>query len=458
MNTKSQNISMTSGSISKCIINFAVPIFFGNLFQQLYNTVDSLVVGRYLDENALAAVSSSGPLIFLLVGFFNGVATGAGVLISKYYGAKDNDSVEAAVHTDIAFGLIMGIALTVAGVLLTPKILVWMGTPQSVLPDSITYFRIYFLGSLALVMYNTNVGILQAVGDSRHPLYYLIFSSILNVVLDLLFIGVLGFGVGSAAFATIISQFISAILSMIRLVRTDTVCKVNLRRIRIDRKMLSRIIRLGLPSGVQNSMISIANIFVQSNINAFDVNAVAGCGSYSKLEGFAFLPITSLAISMTTFIGQNLGARQFERAKKGARFGILVSMLLAEAVGVVICVFSPQLIALFKADPEIVKFGVMQARTEGLFYCFLAFSHCIAGIMRGAGKAIVPMLTMMTCWCVIRVTYITVMVRLIPQIQVVFWAYPLTWSLSSIIFLIYFLKGDWVHGFERKSVSECKTA
>ncbi|MBQ6796655.1 MAG: MATE family efflux transporter [Clostridia bacterium] len=454
MNGKSGSVSMTSGSISKSIINFAIPIFFGNLFQQLYNTVDSLVVGRFLDENALAAVSSSGPLIFLLVGFFNGVATGAGVLISKYYGAKDNDSVEAAVHTDIAFGLIMGIVLTVVGVALTPQILIWMGTPQSVLPNSIVYFRIYFLGSLALVMYNTNVGILQAVGDSRHPLYYLIFSSILNVILDILFIGVMGFGVGSAAFATVLSQFVSAVLSTVRLVRSDTVCRVNLRRIRIDRRMLSRIIKLGLPSGVQNSMISIANIFVQSNINAFDVNAVAGCGSYSKLEGFAFLPITSLAVSMTTFIGQNLGARQFERAKKGARFGIFASMLLAETVGVIIYVFSPQLIALFKSDPEIVRFGVLQARTEGLFYLFLAFSHCIAGIMRGAGKAVVPMLTMMACWCVIRVTYITLMIRMIPNIQVVFWAYPLTWTLSSIVFLIYFLKADWVHGFEKKSAAE----
>jgi len=454
MNGKSGSISMTSGSISKSIINFAIPIFFGNLFQQLYNTVDSLVVGRFLDENALAAVSSSGPLIFLLVGFFNGVATGAGVLISKYYGAKDNDSVEAAVHTDIAFGLIMGIVLTVVGVALTPQILIWMGTPQSVLPNSIVYFRIYFLGSLALVMYNTNVGILQAVGDSRHPLYYLIFSSILNVILDILFIGVMGFGVGSAAFATVLSQFVSAVLSTVRIVRSDTVCRVNLRSIRIDRRMLSRIIKLGLPSGVQNSMISIANIFVQSNINAFDVNAVAGCGSYSKLEGFAFLPITSLAVSMTTFIGQNLGARQFERAKKGARFGIFASMLLAETVGVIIYVFSPQLIALFKSDPEIVRFGVLQARTEGLFYLFLAFSHCIAGIMRGAGKAVVPMLTMMACWCVIRVTYITLMIRIIPNIQVVFWAYPLTWTLSSIVFLIYFLKADWVHGFEKKSAAE----
>lgn len=449
MKRQSNAVSMTEGSISKSIISFAIPVFMGNLFQQLYNTVDSLIVGNFIGEDALAAVSSSGSLIFLMVGFFNGVATGAGVLISKYYGAKDDRSVEATVHTDIAFGLIMGVVLTVLGVLFTPQILRWMGTPPDVLPNSIIYFRVYYLGSIGLVMYNTNVGILQAVGDSRHPLYYLIFSSILNVVLDLLFIAVFHWGVGSAALATIISQFASAILSFIRLTRANGVYKVTVKNIRIDRRMLGRIIKLGLPSGIQNSIISIANIVVQSNINTFDVNAMAGCGSYSKLEGFAFLPITSLAISMTTFVGQNLGARNFERAKKGARFGIITSMLFAELIGVIIFVFSPWLIALFNSNPDIVRFGVRQARVETLFYCFLAFSHCIAGIMRGAGRAIVPMLTMMACWCIVRVTFITIMMRIAQVIDFVFCAYPLTWTLSSIIFLIYFLKADWVHSFER---------
>lgn len=440
-----------TGPIWKGIVAFAIPIFFGNLFQQLYNTVDSLIVGNFLGSDALAAVSSSGSLIFLLVGFFNGIAMGAGVVISKYYGAKDFESVKRAVHTDIALGLVAGILLMIIGMILTPYILQWMGTPESVMPNSVVYFRTYFAGSLAFVMYNIVMGILQAVGDSKHPLYYLIFSSIVNIVLDLLFVGVMGMGVGAAAFATAISQAVSAILCFLRLVRTKDVYQVFIHEIRFHKGMLKQIIRIGLPSGLQNSVISIANIVVQSNINAFGVIAVAGCGVYSKIEGFAFLPITCFAMSLTTFIGQNLGARQYDRAKKGAYFGIACSIVLAELVGVIVYFAMSYFTAAFDNTPEVIATSVLQAHTESLFYFLLAFSHCIAGIMRGAGKSSVPMFTMLVSWCMIRITYITVVVRFIPKIQVVFWAYPLTWFISSIIFLCYFLKADWIHAFEKQA-------
>lgn len=440
-----------TGPIWKGIVAFAIPIFFGNLFQQLYNTVDSLIVGNFLGSDALAAVSSSGSLIFLLVGFFNGIAMGAGVVISKYYGAKDFESVKRAVHTDIALGLVAGILLMIIGMILTPYILQWMGTPESVMPNSVVYFRTYFAGSLAFVMYNIVMGILQAVGDSKHPLYYLIFSSIVNIVLDLLFVGVMGMGVGAAAFATAISQAVSAILCFLRLVRTKDVYQVFIHEIRFHKGMLKQIIRIGLPSGLQNSVISIANIVVQSNINAFGVIAVAGCGVYSKIEGFAFLPITCFAMSLTTFIGQNLGARQYDRAKKGAYFGIACSIVLAELVGVIVYFAMSYFTAAFDNTPEVIATSVLQAHTESLFYFLLAFSHCIAGIMRGAGKSSVPMFTMLVSWCMIRIIYITVVVRFIPKIQVVFWAYPLTWFISSIIFLCYFLKADWIHAFEKQA-------
>ena len=449
---KQKGTKLLEGSIWKGIVSFAIPIFLGNLFQQLYNTVDSLIVGNFLGENALAAVSSSGALIFLLVGFFNGIAMGAGVVISRYYGAKDYENVKRAIHTDVAFGLVAGVLLMVIGMILTPQVLKWMGTPASVLPNSIVYFRTYFAGSLAFVMYNIVMGILQAVGDSRHPLYYLIFSSVVNVVLDLVFVAVLHMGVGAAALATVISQASSAVLCFIRLVRTKGVYQVQIREIKFHPGMLKQIINLGLPSGMQNSIISIANIVVQSNINAFDVMAVAGCGVYSKIEGFAFLPITCFAMSLTTFIGQNLGARQYERAKKGARFGILCSVTLAEVVGVIVYFAIPYFVAAFNNKPEVIATGTMQAHIEALFYFLLAFSHCIAGIMRGAGKSTVPMFVMLISWCLIRITYITVTVHFIPKIQVIFWAYPLTWSISSIIFLIYYLKADWIHNFERKEI------
>lgn len=444
---------LLNGSIWKGIVAFAIPLFLGNLFQQLYNTVDSLIVGNFLGSDALAAVSSSGSLIFLLVGFFNGIAVGAGVVISKYFGAKDEEGLRKTVHTDVAFGLAAGLVLTVVGMFLAPQILVLMGTPASVLPNSILYFRTYFAGSLAFVMYNIVMGILQAVGDSRHPLYYLIFSSVVNVLLDLLFVGVFRFGVGSAALATAISQAASAILCFIRLMRTSEVYQVRIREIRFHSMQLKQIISIGLPSGLQNSIISLANIVVQTNINAFGVMAVAGCGVYSKIEGFAFLPITCFAMSLTTFIGQNLGARQYDRAKKGAAFGIICSVVLAELVGVLVYFLIPYFAAGFDSNPKVVTFASSQAHVEAFFYCFLAFSHCIAGIMRGAGKSTVPMFVMLFSWCIIRITYITITVHYIPKIQVIFWAYPLTWSISSVIFLIYFLKADWIHSFEKKEAA-----
>lgn len=448
---ENKGTKLLSGPIWKGMISFAIPIFLGNLFQQLYNTADSLIVGNFLGSNALAAVSSSGSLIFLLVGFFNGIAMGAGVVISKYYGAKDYENVKKAIHTDVALGLVAGIAMTVIGMLLTPYILRWMGTPDSVMPNSIVYFRIYFAGSLAFVMYNILMGILQAVGDSKHPLYYLIFSSAVNIILDLLLVGLFGMGVGAAAFATAISQALSAVLCFIRLLRTKEVYQIFLKEIRFERGMMKQIIRIGIPSGFQNSVIAIANIVVQSNVNAFGAIAVAGCGVYSKIEGFAFLPITCFAMALTTFIGQNLGAKQYDRAKKGAYFGIVCSVTLAELVGVIVYFVMPYFTAAFDNTPEVIATSVKQAHVESLFYFLLAFSHCIAGIMRGAGKSTVPMFTMLASWCFIRITYISLAVKIVPKIEIIFWAYPLTWSISSIIFLIYFLKADWVHSFDKES-------
>ena len=291
---KNTQINLIEGSIAKNIVRFAVPMFLGNLFQQLYNMADSLVVGNFLGSRSLAAVTSTGSLIFLLVGFFSGTAMGAGVVISRFFGAKDYNNIKKAVHTDIAFGILCGILMTVVGVIFAPQILSLMGTPDDVFVESVRYIRIYFLGSLAVIMYNVCMGILQAVGDSRHPLYYLIISSVVNIILDLLFIGIFRFGVGSAALATIISQFLSVALCMRQLIKTDDVYRVCIKDIAFDKGILVQILNIGLPSGLQNSIISIANVVVQANINAFGSAAMAGCGAYFKIEGFVFLPITCL--------------------------------------------------------------------------------------------------------------------------------------------------------------------
>lgn len=437
--------SLTEGSIWKGMLLFALPIFLGNVFQQFYNAFDSWVVGRFLGDTALAAVSSSGSLIFMMIGFFNGVAMGAGVVIARCYGARDYTSMSRAIHTDIAMGLAAGALLTVLGVSFTPTILRWMGTPENVLPQSVSYFRYYFFGALFSVMYNIFVGILHALGDSKHPLYYLIFSTAVNMALDLVFVGVFHWGVGAAALATTLSQGISALLCCIHLLRMDGPGKMRVREIRLHSRTLRTILRMGLPSGVQNSVIALANLVVQSSINSFGSAAMAGCGSYSKLEGFAFLPVTCFAMALSTFVGQNLGAGNYSRVKKGVAFGIACSTIAAECIGIVSYLFAPQLIGIFNNSPQVVDYGARHMRIICLFYCLLAFSHCIAGIMRGAGRASVPMYTMLCCWCVVRVSYITLTLRAVNRLEVVSFAYPLTWTLSSIVFLIYFLKADWIH-------------
>ena len=439
---------MTKGPIGKRMFFFALPILLGALFQQLYNTADSLIVGNFLGSNALAAVSSSSSLIFMLIGFFNGISIGAGVVISRYFGAGQPEKMHKAIHTTVAFGLVASLLLTLAGITLSEYILRWMDTPENVIADSVTYLRLYFWGSLGFVMYNIFVGILQAVGDSRHPLYYLMISSAVNVVLDILFIRAFHMGVGGAAIATVISQFLSAGLCLLQLLRTDGSHRLCLREVGFDWPMLKEIIRMGLPSGLQNSVISIANVVVQANINVFGSMAMAGCGAYTKIEGFGFLPITSFAMALTTFIGQNLGAKEYDRARKGARFGILVTVLMAECIGILIFWLAPTLIAAFDSTPEVIHFGVDKARTSALFYFLLAFSHAISAVLRGAGKAIVPMLTMLTCWCVIRVAFLSIVVPITGSIQTVYFVFPLTWGLSSLFFFIYYNKANWVHGLD----------
>ena len=436
---------------------FALPVLLGNIFQQLYNAFDAWCVGNYIGDDALAAVSSSGSLIFLMISFFNGVAMGAGVVIARSFGAKQYNAMQKAIYTAIAFGLVTGIALTIAGVALTPVILRLMGTPAEVLPQSISYFRYYFCGAIFTVMYNIFVGILHAVGDSKHPLYYLMISAATNVALDMLFVAGFGWGVGSAAVATTISQGISALLCLIHLMRVDAPYRVKLREVRFDKASLKDIVRYGLPSGVQNSVIALANVVVQSNINSFGKAAMAGCGAYSKLEGFAFLPVTCFTQALSTFVGQNLGAGRPDRVKKGVVFGIVCSCLLAEVIGLLSYIYARPLIGFFSETQDATDFGVRHMRTICLFYCLLAFSHCVAGIMRGAGKATVPMFTMLACWCLFRVTYITVAVKIVNELTTVSWAYPITWSLSSIVFLICLLRGKWIYGFEPKEEKKLQT-
>lgn len=440
---------MTVGNPYTQMIAFTLPVLLSQIFQQLYNTADAFIVGRALGTNALAAVSSSGNLIFLMTSFFYGTAMGGGVVISKYFGADRKERVSCAMHTLLAFGIVSGLFLTAAGVACTPIFLRWMQTDPVVMPEAVEYFRYYFTGVLAMVMYTICCGIMNALGDSRRPLYYLIVSSLLNVALDMLFLMGFHWGVWAAAVATVISQAVSVLLCMAHLLNKNNPFAVELKKIRFEKKILLEILHYGVPSGIQNSMIGLANVVVQSQINRFGSLATAAAGVHAKIEGFAFLPILSFNMAGTTFVSQNLGAKQYKRARQGAAFSIIAAVLLAEGIGILHYSFAPALVGLFDNTPGVVALGVRQARTVTLFYFLLSFSHAVAAVCRGAGKAFVSMGVMLSVWCVLRVIYIVTVMELTGNIGLIYWAYPLTWGISSVIYLIYYFKADWVHGFEK---------
>lgn len=443
-----QKVDLLHGSIAGGITRFAIPLFLGQLLQQLYNVVDAWVVGNFADTEAFAAVSSGGNLIFLIIGFFNGIAIGGGVVISRYFGAGDEKNVQKAIHANFLFGLLSSVLATAVGLVLAPQLLRWMNTPAGVLPHSLAYFRIYFAGVSTVILYNICMSIMRALGDSLHPLYYLIFSSLVNVALDLLFVAGFQWGVRGAAIATVISQGLSVLLCLVRMGRDSSeATRLDFRKLRFYGPIMGQVVRQGLPTGVQNSVISIGNIVIQSNINAFGAYAMAGQGAYAKVEGFVFLPIMSMSMALPTFVSQNLGAREYGRAKKGAAFGILSGMILAELVGLALYWGAPYALRFFVNSQEAIAYGIIQSRTVAPFFFLLAFSHCAAGVLRGCGKSFVPMVTMLAFWCGVRILYVTLAVRAFPVFRTISWAYPLTWSLSSVTFLVFLLRSDWTKAF-----------
>ena len=444
------SVDLTQGVIWKQILTFAIPLFMGQLLQQFYNVVDAWVVGNFADNDSFAAVSSAGNMTFLIVGFFGGISVGGGVVISKYFGARDEEGVVKAIHTNFLFGIIASILATVVGLVLVPFVLEWMGTPESVMPKSLAYFQIYYAGVSTVVMYNICMAIMRALGDSLHPLYYLIISSLINVVLDLLFVAVFHWGVAGAGIATVIAQGVSVVLCVIRMCRMTDYTRLDFRKLRIYKPILKEVLVQGLPTGIQNSVISVGNLTVQASINSFGPFAMAGVGAYSKVEGFVFLPITSMSMSLPTFISQNLGAQRFDRAKRGAVFGIIFGVITAELLGVAIYFFAAPMLKIFVDTPQSVEFGMVHMKTTCLFFCLLALSHCAAGVLRGCGKAFIPMVTMLSFWCGVRVVYVTSILKVIPEFRMISWAYPLTWALSSVVLVAVLLCSDWTKSFEKK--------
>lgn len=444
---KNNNGLMIEGNIFKQLLYFSVPLIIGNLFQQLYNTVDSIVVGNFIGDNALAAVNSSGAIVNLLVSFFMGLAIGAGVVISNHYGAKEEENVHKAVHTSIALTFSAGIIATILGVVLTPYILEWMSVAPSVMGNSVLYLRIYFFGIAGLVIYNMGSGVLRAVGDSKHPLYYLIVSSIINIVLDLVFVVVFKWGIAGVAYATIIAQFASAFLTILQLTKAKDMYRLELKKVRFHKEIFKRIIKIGMPSAIQNTIVSLSNVVAQANINSFGKNAMAGAGSYMKVDGYVILPAMSYSMALTTFVGQNMGAQKYDRVKQGSKIGILMSAVTTMILSLLIVLLAPQIMAIFSSSPAVIEIGMTMMYCVVPGYVLLAISHCFAGIMRGAGLTKIPMYVMIFCWCICRMIWITVMVNLFHDIRFVFMGWPITWVLSCIILFIYYKRGNWLYRY-----------
>ena len=437
---KGQSVDMTQGSILRHIITFAFPLLLGNLFQQLYNMVDTWVVGNFVSNNAFSAVGTVGPIVNMLIGLFMGLSSGAGVVISQYYGAGRHKEVHDTVHTALAMTLILGLVLTGAGILLVPLALKLINMPAEVIPEATTYLTIYFSGLMGLMLYNIGSGILRAVGDSKRPFYYLVVCAIVNTVLDLLFVLVFHMGVAGVALATILSQTVSAVLVMINLLRTEECVKLTITHIRIHWHLLKKIVSVGIPAALQMAITSFSNIFVQSYINYFGPDCMSGWTAYAKVDQLLFLPMQSISLASTTFVGQNLGKNQVERSKKGVTLSVICSVIVTAVLMIPVLVFSPQIVAFFNKKVEVVEYGAMLLRWLSPFYILCCFNQVYASALRGAGNSKMPMYIMLGSFVVFRQIYLFVMARICNEIIPIAMSYPAGWLLCSLATTIYFYR------------------
>ena len=435
------DVDMTTGSIVPHLLKFAFPLLLGNIFQQLYNMVDTWVVGNYVSNEAFSAVGSVGPIINTLIGFFTGLSTGAGAVISQFYGAKREDKVREAVHTSILLTLLLGVVFTCVGIFFTPYMLRLMKTPNDVFSQSQIYLTIYFAGILSLMVYNMGAGILRAVGDSGRPFYFLVLTAILNTVLDLVFVLIFGMGVEGVALATVIAQSVSAILVIITLIRSQNCVKLSLKHLKMRWEMTKKIFNVGFPAAFQMSITSFSNIFVQSYVNYFGSDFMAGWTAYNKIDQLAILPVQAISMASTTFVGQNLGCRRDARAKRGVFTACGLAVATTAVFLVPIMIFAPQLVSFFNSKPEVVEYGSILLRVISPFYLLLCINQVLAGALRGAGNSRAAMLILLPCFVVFRQVYLFVMATYIcNEFIPIAMAYPFGWALASILLFLYYQK------------------
>lgn len=435
---------MTEGSIWKQMIRFSIPLILGNLFQQMYNTVDSIIVGNYIGSDALAAVGGSGALINLLLAFCIGASAGAGVVISQYYGAENETGMHTAVHTTLAISVIAGLVMTGIGIAVSPVLLEWMGTPGDILKQSSLYMRIFFGGMLFSVVYNFAAGILNAVGNSRKALQYLIIAAGSNVVLDWLFVVVFGMGVEGVALATDIGQFLSCVFILRFMTKSEDLFRVNFREIRLDVPMAVKIIKMGIPTGVQNMVISFSNVIIQSSVNRFGATLMAAFAAYIKIDGFNILPVLSFSMAATTFTGQNVGAGKYDRVKRGMWVSLGMGVAYTCVTSVLLLAFGRQFVGVFVDDAQVIALGYYILKFFCPFYFMLAIMNILAGTVRGAGKTLPPMLVILFALCIYRVVWIRLTTSLFRDMKWIFMSYPISWIIGAVLMVLYTWRAKWI--------------
>lgn len=436
--------TMTEGPIWKNILYFSIPLILGNLFQQFYNTVDSIIVGNYIGSEALAAVGSSGSIINLLVGFCIGASAGAGVVISQFFGARDKEGVRKAVHTTVAIAICAGAVVSVAGIFFSPLILRAMGTPQEVFSQAVSYLKIFFGGMVFSVIYNMSAGILNAVGNSKRSLMYLVIAAVSNIFLDLLFVVVFHMGVVGVALATDISQFLSCVFIIAFLVRSQDIYRLKIRDIRFYDNLLGKILRIGLPTGVQNIVISLSNVVVQSSVNSFGAVAMAGFAAYVKIDGFNILPVLSFSMAATTFTGQNVGAGNYDRVKRGIYVSAAMGVCYTIVTGILLMLFAPQVIGVFTNKAEVVEYGVYILKFFCPYYWMLGILQVLAGTIRGTGKTLQAMFVFLFSMCIFRVIWIWIALKVAHELSYVMIVYPVSWLVGMAMILVYVWRGKWM--------------
>ncbi|MDU3009379.1 MAG: MATE family efflux transporter [Peptoniphilus harei] len=434
---------MTSGSIWKTILIFSIPLIIGNLLQQTYNTIDSMIVGNFVGSSALAAVGSSTALINLLISFAQGIAVGSGIIVAQSLGSNARKDVRISIHTSMALALVLGLVISIMGYVFAPWLLEKMQTPIEVMPESIEYLRVFSLGLIFNVIYNMEAGILNAVGNSKRSLLYLSIASFTNVVLDFIFIKYLGMGVRGAAIATNISQFISALLALLFLLRVHEIYKVSLKKIKIHKNMALRIIKVGIPTAIQGTVISLSNVIMQSSVNVFGAMPMAGFGAFIKIDGFNILPVLSLSLAITTFAGQNYGAGKIDRVKKGMWTTLFMTIIYTIISGTMLYNFAPKVIALFTKEPDVIAAGVLATKFFCPFYFLIAIMHSLAGTVRGTGRTVPPMLIMILSLCVFRILAAKFVIPHYNTIENVYLLYPISWTIGAILMIGYTIKADW---------------